>query len=209
MADGRRPPAKPGLGQCLSDQVEVDRHEIDPLAIGQIEPAPDRFAGEAAVRERADEATARTEHPVHLGEYVEGAGEVVDGDAADDIVERAIGEREVGVAIEVMHDSFGRRRVGLQFLGVHAEYGQALRRILEVRNPRRHQVEHVTLHLEFAVEGADAGDRSVVDMGDEPCRLVELGIVVLVEPGEESWRKSGIGRRQPNPSVGAHAPPAR
>ena len=59
----------------------------------------------------------------------------------------------------------------------------------EVGDPRRHQVEHVTLDHELVVERADGRDGAVVDVGDEAVGPVERGVVVGVGPIEEPARE--------------------
>jgi hypothetical protein len=62
-----------------------------------------------------------------------------------------------------------------------------------VRDPRAHQVEDVAGDPQLLVQGTDSGDGVVVDMGDEPRRRVERGVVSVVDSVEEAGRE--VGRR--------------
>jgi hypothetical protein len=95
-------------------------------------------------------------------------------------------------------DHLGRHRVRLELAGVHPEDGEALGSVDEVGDPRRHEVEHLAVHAEFGVEGADRGDRGVVDVGDEPVRPVEGDVGGPVLAVEEPVRE---GHAHPNGST--------
>jgi hypothetical protein len=105
------------------------------------------------------------------------ACEVVDRHAARDGIERLVGERQRRVGVEVVDDVLGRRRVGGQLGLVHPERDQSRRWRIEVRDPRRAQVEHVAREPELTVELGDRGDRPVVDVRDEPVERVEASVV--------------------------------
>ena len=78
------------------------------------------------------------------------------------------------------------------FMPEHGEVGAA--HCVEVRHPRAHEVEHVTVEAELVVERPDRGDGAVVDVGDEPQRPVELGVGARIGPVEEpGWEGHAVG----------------
>ncbi len=120
-------------------------------------------------------------------EHVERLREVVDRHAAGRCVERFVGEGQRRVRVEVVDDPLVGLRVVLQLGCVHAQHDEARRRCVEVRHPRRTQVEDVAGEAELVVEVTDRGDRAVVDVLHEPQRLVEPRVGTLVGPGEEAF----------------------
>jgi alkylhydroperoxidase family enzyme len=84
-----------------------------------------------------------------------------------------------------------RGRIGVELGPVHAEHREAGRRHEEVRDPRRHQVEHGgrpcrrPVDHQLGIQLADRTDGAVVDMGDEARRPVELAVGRRVVPVEE------------------------
>jgi hypothetical protein len=85
---------------------------------------------------------------------------------------------------------------------------KAARGLAEVRDPRRHEVEHVAVEAQLGVQRADGGDRPVVDVRDEPGGAVERGVVGLVGAVEEAgWEDVGGIRSGHPPTVGARGRP--
>ena len=65
-----------------------------------------------------------------------------------------------------------------------------------MRDPRRHEVEHVAVDPELAVQRAHRGDRAVVDVGDEADGVVERGRRASRRRGRRS-RRGSRRRRSP------------
>ena len=67
------------------------------------------------------------------------------------------------------------------------------RRLLEVRHPRAHEVEHLAVDAELVVERTDRGDGAVVDVGDEPRHPVERVVATGIGAVEEPRRETDLG----------------
>ena len=185
----------PALAAQVAEPVgggEVRRDDLEVAAVVGGQPPADGLGREAAVGERHHEATARPQHPRDLAEDLHRPHEVVHRDAAGDVVETGVGERQRGVDVEVVHDVLGQHRVGRELGGVHAQPDEAPGRRAEVRHPRRHQVEDLPLDGQLGVQVADRGDRALVDVGDQPWRPVERRVGPGVGAVEEPVREQGF-----------------
>jgi hypothetical protein len=92
-----------------------------------------------------------------------------------------------------VHHALGQRRVGGELAGVEPEPDEPARRLREVGDPRRHEVEHLAVESELVIERPDGGDGPVVDVRDEPGPGVELGVGAGVRAVEEAGREDGVG----------------
>ena len=170
------------------------------------EPTPDRLGREAPVGERAHERRAGPQHPGHLVEHLEGPDQVVDRDRAHRPVEAGVGERQRGLAVEILDHPFVSLRVLVELEGVHAEYDETLRGPGQMRHPGAAQVEHLAVQAELVVEIAHGGDGTVVDVLHQPRLAVEATVVVLVGPAEEAVGEVAVAllARDGRSVVGGH-----
>ena len=158
-----------------------------PLVVG-VQPAANRLGRKASIRERTDERPSWPQHgPV--SEHLYGSGEVVDGNAADHGVEGLVGNGNRGSALRswtTLAPAEGFASSSSAFNPSTVRRGW---RGVEVRDPRTHQIEHVSGNPEFLIEGADRTDGMLVDVGDQARPRVEHRIGGRVSPVEEAWRE--------------------
>ena len=139
-------------------------------------------------------STRRTSRNTSIGRV-----EVVDRHAARRGVEAAVGERQARIGVQVVDETARGGLVGGQLAIVHPEDRQLGRRGSEVRDPRRHEVEHASRDSEVLVQRPDRGDRPIVDVGHEPVRFVEVVVGRLVGAPEEPGRETMSRRATPSP----------
>ena len=124
---------------------------------------------------------------MHLREDLFWPVEVVDAHDVEDRVERAVGERQLGLVVQVARDPLGEPRVLRELVGVHPDADDAAERERgrQVADPARAQVEHVAAGCERAgVVLRHRRDRAVVDVRHKSRRLVELDVGRRVHPCE-------------------------
>ena len=162
----------------------------------------DGLGREAAVREGDHHRRAGPEHPGGLAQHLDRADQVVDRHAAEHRVERAVRERQPRIAVEVVHDSLGRHRVGRQLGGVHAEHRRArsersrrwdTQDDIRSRTRRGSPAEPSTPSSAYSSPTAAIAPSSM--WVTSPGRSVEAVVGGRVEPGEET-----VGERRGEPS---------
>ena len=160
-----------------------------------VEGAPDRdrLCPEAAVREANDNRGAGAQHAADLAQHDDRLLQILDRDADHRGVGAGIGERQPRVLVEVLHKPTAEARIGGQFLGIHAVADDFAILDLgrQVADPAAHQIEQRAAGRQHgAIKLGQGRDRAVIDVLDEPRRLIEQRVVGFVETGEGARREA-------------------
>src|SRR6516165_6400637 len=155
-------------------------------------PDGDGLCPEAAVREADHEWCPRPQYPRDFTQYRDRSLQVLDRHANHRGVEAGIAERQARLTVEVLDEPTVEPRIGGELGGVHAVADHLLVRDFrrQVADPAAHQVEqHAIRRQQVAVEAGQRRYGTLVDVTDEPRRLIEDLVRLVVELGKGAVRQ--------------------
>src|SRR5262249_30579406 len=104
-------------------QREVHLDQLAVTFVVERAPYRDGLGPETAVREADDAGRAGLEHTRDLGEYLDWVSKILHRNRDQAGIEAPVVERQMRIAIEVVHDAPGEAGIGVEFDRVHPEPG--------------------------------------------------------------------------------------
>jgi len=160
-----------------------------------VESPPDRhgFCPEAPVRKADDERAAGPQNASDLAQHRHRLLQILDRHADHRRIDVRIRKRQRRVAVQVLDEPAVEPRIGGQFGGIHAvadHFGiNHFRR--QMADPAAHQIEQDAARGQYAaIELRQRGNCPVVDVMDEPGRLVKKLVLLPIDLGEGALRQS-------------------
>ena len=174
-------------------------------SVGGVPPDAHRLGGKHAVGKSYDEDAAGLQNAVHLPEYLNGIGQVLDRHRNDHGVKGVVVIGKYRVLVDVPDNVVIQIGIVLHLQGVHSQAGEPCFGVVgrPVGTPAAHQVQHHRVRgYETAEDVAYGGNGPVVNVHHHSGLDVEVAVVAFVlAPEVLGWKgwKLGKGRTRGGP----------